>query len=84
MSLNIALEILSLIVIVLCMIVILMGFMYFEEREAGIEFMPKGYNNFELGISNRNHILVDDGAEQELRIGLLIFTIFVTFRRFDA
>lgn len=71
-------------VIILSMIVILMGFMYFEEWEAGIEFMPKGYNNFELGVSNRNHILTDDGREQELRIGFLLFTLFITFRRFDA
>ena len=71
-------------VIILSMIVILMGFMYFEEWEAGIELMPIGYNNFELGISNRNHILEDDGKEQELRIGFLLFTLFITFRRFDA
>ena len=71
-------------VIILSMIVILMGFMYFEEWEAGIEFMPIGYNNFELGVSNRNHILEDDGKEQELRIGFLLFTLFITFRRFDA
>ena len=71
-------------VIILSMIVILMGFMYFEEWEAGIEFMPMGYNNFELGVSNRNHILTDDGKEQELRIGFLLFTLFITFRRFDA
>ena len=84
MTLNIMLQLIGCIVIVLCMIVILMGFMYFEEWEAGLEFMPMGYNNFELGVSNRNHTLVDGGAEQELRIGLLIFTLFVTFRRFDA
>ena len=84
MTLNVALEILSLIVLILCMLVLLMGAMYFEEWEAGIEFMPKGYNNFELGVSNRNHVLVDGGQEQELRIGFLIFTLFVVFRRFDA
>jgi len=61
-----------------------MGFMYFEEWEIGIELLPKGYNNFELGVSNRNYNLEDDGQEQELRIGLLLFTFIAVFRRFDA
>ncbi len=68
----------------LMVIVIIMGFMYFDEWEIGVELMPKGYNNFELGVSNRNHLLEDDGQEQELRIGLLLFTLIAEFRRFDA
>jgi hypothetical protein len=69
----------------LSVIVLIWGFIHFDEWEIGIEFLPKGYNNFELGFSNRNHILVDDeGQEQELRIGMLLFTFFVLFRRFDA
>lgn len=68
----------------LMVIVIIMGFMYFDEWEVGIEFLPKGYNSFELGVSNRNYPLEDDGLEQELRIGLLLFTFLVIFRRFDA
>ncbi len=68
----------------LMVIVIIMGFMYFDEWEIGVELMPKGYNNFELGVSNRNHLLEDDGQEQELRIGFLLFTFFFLFRRFDA
>jgi hypothetical protein len=58
--------------------------MNFEEWEIGIEFLPKDYNNFELGVSNRNYELTDGGLEQELRIGLLLFTFLVIFRRFDA
>lgn len=81
---NIVLQLVVCIVALLSTIVIIMGFMYFDEWEFGIEFLPKGYNNFELGVSNRNHILVDEGAEQELRIGLLLCTLFITFRRFDA
>ena len=49
MTLNVALEILSLIVLILCMLVLLMGAMYFEEWEAGIEFMPMG----RAGAQNR-------------------------------
>lgn len=72
-------------VAVLCIMAIVMGFIYFDEWEIGIELIPKGYNNFELGFSNRNHTLVEDeGQEQELRIGFLLFTVFFLFRRFDA
>ncbi len=66
------------------MMAIIMGFVYFDEWEIGIELMPKGYNNFELGFSNRNHILVEGGDQQELRIGFLLFTVFFLFTRFDA
>jgi hypothetical protein len=68
----------------LSVIVVIWGFMHFEEWEVGIEFLPKNYNNFELGISNRNYELTDGGLEQELRIGLLLFTFLMIFRRFDA
>jgi hypothetical protein len=68
----------------LSVIVCIWGFVHFEEWEIGIEFLPKDYNNFELGISNRNYELTDGGLEQELRIGLLLFTFFIIFRRFDA
>jgi hypothetical protein len=68
----------------LSVIVVVWGFMHFEEWEIGVEFLPKDYNNFELGISNRNYELTDGGLEQELRIGLLLFTFLIIFRRFDA
>ncbi len=68
----------------LSVIVCIWGFVHFEEWEVGVEFLPKDYNNFELGISNRNYELTDGGLEQELRIGLLLFTFLVIFRRFDA
>jgi len=75
---------LSCIVGLLSVIVVIWGFAHFEEWEIGVEFLPKNYNNFELGISNRNYELTDGGLEQELRIGLLLFTFLVIFRRFDA
>lgn len=78
------LKLLACIVGLLTVIVLVMGFMYFDEWEVGIEFLPIGYNSFELGISNRNYNLEDDGQEQELRIGLLLFTLIAEFRRFDA
>jgi hypothetical protein len=84
MSVLLLMEILAWVVGVLSIIVCIWGFANFEEWEMGIEFLPKNYNNFELGVSNRNYELVDDGLEQELRIGMLLFTIVVLFRRFDA
>ena len=84
MSILLLMKILAWVVGVLSIIVCIWGFANFEEWEMGIEFLPKNYNNFELGVSNRNYELVDDGLEQELRIGMLLFTIVVLFRRFDA
>ena len=60
------------------------GFYYFDEWEIGVEFMPTDFNNFELGVSNRNYTLTEGGLEQELRIGLLLFCFIAVFRRFDA
>jgi len=68
----------------LSLIVVVWGFAHFEEWEIGIEFLPKDYNNFELGVTNRSYELTDGGLEQELRIGLLLFTFLIIFRRFDA
>lgn len=75
---------LSCIVGLLSVIVVIWGFMHFDEWEIGVEFLPKNYNNFELGISNRNYELTDGGLEQELRIGLLLFSFLIIFRKFDA
>ena len=72
------------IVVILMITVIVWGFVHFEEYEIGIEFLPKNYNSFELGVSNRNYNTEDDGLEQELRIGLLLFSIIILFRRFGA
>ena len=68
----------------LSVIVLIWGFIHFEEWEIGVEFLPTNYNSFELGVSNRNYELTDGGLEQELRIGLLLFSFLVIFRRFDA
>lgn len=75
---------LSCIVGLLSVIVVMWGFYHFDEWEIGVEFLPKNYNSFELGISNRNYELVDEGMEQELRVGLLLFTFLIIFRKFDA
>jgi hypothetical protein len=64
--------------------VVVWGFVFFDEYEIGIEFLPKDYNSFELGVSNRNYVTDDGGLEQELRIGLLLFSFIFLFRRFDA
>ena len=60
------------------------GFYHFDEWEIGIEFMPTDFNNFELGVSNRNYYKEDDTLEQELRIGLLLFCFIAIFRKFEA
>jgi hypothetical protein len=80
----VVLNVLLAIVILLSMAVIVWGLVFFEEWEMGIEFLPKDYNNFELGVSNRNYHLDDGGLEQELRIGVLLFSFIFLFRRFDA
>jgi hypothetical protein len=80
----VVLLLLGCIVGLLSLVVCVWGFVHFEEWEIGVEFLPKDYNNFELGISNRNYELTDGGLEQELRIGLLLFTFLIIFRRFDA
>jgi len=80
----IVLNVLLVAVTVLSVAVIVWGFYHFEEWEMGVEFLPKDYNNFELGISNRNYHLDDGGLEQELRIGVLLFSFIFLFRRFDA
>jgi len=72
------------IVVILMVAVIVWGFAFFEEYEIGVEFLPKNYNSFELGVSNRNYNTEDGGLEQELRIGLLLFSIIFLFRRFGA
>jgi hypothetical protein len=74
----------SCIVGLLSVIVVIWGFMHFDEWEIGVEFLPKDYNSFELGVSNRNYELTDGGLEQELRVGLLLFTFLIIFRKFDA
>ena len=66
----------------LSVIVCVWGFIHFDEWEIGIEFLPKDYNNFELGVTNRNYDLSDGGLEQELRIGVLLFTFLILFRKF--
>jgi hypothetical protein len=80
----VVLNVLLAITIVLSMAVIVWGLVFFDEWEMGIEFLPKDYNNFELGVSNRNYHLDDGGLEQELRIGVLLFSFIFLFRRFDA
>jgi hypothetical protein len=80
----IIIQILVVTLILMIVSVIGWGFYHFDEWEIGIEFMPTDFNNFELGVSNRNYTLEDGGLEQELRIGLLLFSFIALFRRFDA
>jgi len=80
----VVLQLLLALVTVLMVAVVVWGFVFFDEYEIGIEFLPKDYNSFELGVSNRNYNTDDGGLEQELRIGLLLFSVIFLFRRFGA
>lgn len=80
----IMLKLVAAMVVLLVVIVIIWGFAFFEEFEIGVEFLPKNYNSFELGVSNRNYHLDNMWLEQEMRIGVLLFTFVILFRRFDA
>jgi len=80
----VVLQLLLALVTVLMVAVVVWGFVFFDEYEIGVEFLPKNYNSFELGVSNRNYVTDDGGLEQELRIGLLLFSFIFLFRRFDA
>ena len=80
----VVLNVLIVIVTLLSMAVSVWGLCFFDEYEIGVEFLPKDYNSFELGVSNRNYKLDDGGLEQELRIGVLLFSFIFLFRRFDA
>jgi hypothetical protein len=80
----IVVQILVVTMVLLIVAVVGWGFYHFDEWEIGIEFMPTDFNNFELGVSNRNYTLTDETLEQELRIGFLLFCFIATFRKFDA
>ena len=77
-------QILVVTLVIMIVAVLGRGFYHFDEWEIGIELMPTDFNNFELGVSNRNYTLTEGGHEQELRIGLLLFCFIAVFRRFDA
>lgn len=84
MIVDIIMKIVVVATVVLMIAVILWGYTMYDEYEIGVEFLPKDYNNFELGVSNRNYILDDGGLEQELRIGFLLFSFIFLFRKFGA
>lgn len=77
-------EFLLYIIAFLCVTVVVIGFMSFDEWEIYVEFIHPRYNGFEIGVSNRNYHLEDGGIEQELRIGFIFVSLVVVFSRIDA
>jgi hypothetical protein len=72
------------IVIGLLVMAIVMGIANADDIEGSIELAHPSFNSFELGITNRNYNWDNGDEEQELRIGLLIVTISVSFFKNSA
>ena len=72
------------IVIGLVVMTIVMGVAMSDDIEFAIELAHPSFNSFELGITNRNYNWDNGDEEQELRIGLLIVTISISFFKNSA
>lgn len=70
--------------VALVVMALVMGMNKAEEIEWAIEFIHPGFNSFELGITNRNYEWDNGDSEQELRIGLFIVTLSVSFFKNSA
>jgi len=77
-------NILLLVVSLLITMAIVMGMSKADEVEWGIELAHPRFNSFELGITNRNYTWDSGDEEQEIRVGLLIITISVSFFKNSA
>lgn len=77
-------DIFLIITLVLVTLAIVAGISGADDIEWGVEFTHPSFNSFEIGITNRNYEWDNGDREQELRIGLFILTIFVSFFRNSA
>ena len=77
-------NVLIMVVILLIVMALVMGIAMADDTEWGIELIHPSFNSFELGITNRNYEWDNGDAEQELRIGLLIITLSVSFFKNSA
>lgn len=57
---------------------IVTGLIGCDEWTLGLEFNLFKFNSFEVGISNRNYTWDTGDHEQEIRIGLIFVTIFLS------
>jgi len=71
-------------IIALTVMAIVMGIATSDDIEFSIELAHPRFNSFEVGITNRNYNWDNGDEEQELRIGLLIVTISVSFFKNSA
>ena len=77
-------NILLIIVGLLITMAIVMGISKADEVEWAVELAHPRFNSFELGITNRNYSWDNGDEEQEIRIGLLIITMSVSFFKNSA
>ena len=73
-----------LMLVLLVIMAIGVGIYMADEIEYGIELSTFKWSSFEIGVTNRNYTWDGGDEEQELRIGLLLFSFIFLFRRFDA
>ena len=77
-------NILLLVVSLLVLVAIVMGIAKADEVEWAVELAHPNFNSFEIGITNRNYEWDNGDEEQEIRIGLLLVTISVSFFKNSA
>lgn len=68
----------------LMVMALVMGLAKADETEWAIEMIHPSFNSFEFGITNRNYEWDNGDSEQELRIGLFIVTLSVSFFKNSA
>lgn len=57
---------------------LLSGMIEYDEWTIGIEFTLFKFNSFDVGISNKHYSWDNGDHEQELRIGLIFITVFLS------
>jgi hypothetical protein len=77
-------NLLLLLVGLLVLMAIGVGLYIADDVEMGIDICTFRWTSFELGITNRNYSWDNGDEEQELRIGLIFITFFVSFFRNSA
>lgn len=77
-------NILIMVVILLTVMALVMGIAMADDTEWGIELIHPSFNSFEFGISNRNYKWDNGDEEQEIRVGLVIVTLSVSFFKNSA
>ena len=77
-------ELFWLLTISLSFVALLMGFMYYDEYEFGMEIVLPKTNTFEIGVTNRHYDREDEIHEQELRVAFFFIIVYARFFRNEA